>query len=104
MAETKVETIPADVKNWYWGKLQKITIISFIAWLIIAVVLPVWAPLFKGVSIGNLPPLHWFIPTFVSIVAGIIIIFAYSYIMEKLDIELRTKVKSMSESRVKQVV
>ncbi|RFA98330.1 DUF4212 domain-containing protein [Pyrobaculum aerophilum] len=92
MAEVRVEVIPEEVKNWYWKQVQKITIGSFIAWLIVAIILPVLAPSFRGVVIGSLPPLHWYIPAFISIVLGILIIFAYAYVMNRLDEKLRRKI------------
>ncbi|AFA39442.1 putative solute:sodium symporter small subunit [Pyrobaculum oguniense TE7] len=93
MKEVTTTAVSEEVKQWYWKKVQMITIISFIAWLIVAIVLPASAPSFKGVAIGSLPPLHWYIPAFISIVLGIAIIFIYALVMNKLDEELRRRVR-----------
>ena len=89
--EKEVE-IPEEVKRWYWRRLLSLTMGTFVAWFIVAIVLPVSAPAFKGVVIGSLPPLHWYIPAFISIVLGIVIIFVYAYLATRLDEELRRRV------------
>jgi len=83
--------VQEEVKRWYWRRLLSITIGMFVAWFIVAIVLPASAPAFKGVVIGSLPSLHWYIPAFISIVLGIVIIFVYAYLATKLDEELRQR-------------
>jgi len=85
--------IREEVKQWYWRRLLSLTMGTFVAWFIVAIVLPASAPAFKGVVIGSLPSLHWYIPAFISIVLGIVIIFVYAYLATKLDEELRRRVR-----------
>jgi len=56
------------------------------------VILPVTSPLLKGVRIFGLPSMHWYMNAFIVIVIGVILIFVYSAIMNKLDKELKKKV------------
>lgn len=59
-----------------------------IIWLIIAVIIEIPNPYwFRGIRIGSLPPLHWYVPAFIVIVAGIIAIFAYAAYMDRVDRE-----------------
>lgn len=81
-----------DVKLYYWRKIKVLTLIFLFAWINIAVVLPVTAPLLKGVRILGLPSMHWYINAFIVIVIGVILIFIYAAIMNKLDKDLKEKV------------
>ncbi|MEN3048533.1 MAG: DUF4212 domain-containing protein [Candidatus Caldarchaeales archaeon] len=42
---------------------------------------------FRGIRIGSLPPLHWYVPAFIVIVVGILAIFAYAAYMDRVDRE-----------------
>jgi putative solute:sodium symporter small subunit len=84
---------PEAVKEWYWERVKGLTLRSLIYWIIIAIVLPVLSPLFKGVAIATLPPLHWYINAFIVIVLGIVLIFWYAAKMNRLDQELESKLK-----------
>lgn len=56
--------------------------------MFIAVLIEIPNPyVFRGVRIGSLPPLHWYVPAFIVIVAGILAIFAYAAYMDKVDRE-----------------
>ncbi|MDI1472622.1 hypothetical protein THER_1624 [Thermodesulfovibrio sp. N1] len=81
-----------DLKAFYWRRVKVLTVIFLIAWIIIAVILPVTSPLLKGVRIFGLPSMHWYMNAFIVIVIGVILIFVYSAIMNKLDKELKKKV------------
>ncbi|MCX8033753.1 MAG: DUF4212 domain-containing protein [Thermodesulfovibrio sp.] len=81
-----------DVKAYYWRRVRVITVIFLIAWITIAVVLPVAAPLLKGVRVFGLPSMHWYINAFIVIVIGVILIFIYAALMNKLDRDLKKKV------------
>lgn len=81
-----------DVKAYYWRRVKVLTLIFLIAWITIAVVLPVTAPLLKGVRIFGLPSMHWYMNAFVVIVIGVILIFLYAALMNKLDRNLKKKV------------
>jgi len=85
--------VPEAVKEWYWGRVKGLTLRSLIYWIIIAIVLPVLSPLFKGVAIATLPSLHWYINAFIVIVLGIVLIFWYAAQMNRLDQELESKLK-----------
>jgi putative solute:sodium symporter small subunit len=85
--------VPEAVKEWYWERVKGLTLRSLIYWIIIAIVLPVLSPLFKGVTIATLPSLHWYINAFIVIVLGIVLIFWYAAQMNRLDQELESKLK-----------
>jgi putative solute:sodium symporter small subunit len=85
--------VPEAVKEWYWERVKGLTLRSLIYWIIIAIVLPVLSPLFKGVAIATLPPLHWYINAFIVIIVGIVLIFWYAAKMNRLDQELESKLK-----------
>ncbi|MDI6714331.1 MAG: DUF4212 domain-containing protein [Thermodesulfovibrio sp.] len=81
-----------DLKAFYWRRVKVLTVIFLIAWITIAVILPVTAPLLKGVRIFGLPSMHWYMNAFIVIVIGVILIFVYAAIMNKFDKELKKKV------------
>jgi putative solute:sodium symporter small subunit len=81
-----------DLKAYYWRRVKALTVIFLIAWITIAVILPLTAPLLKGVRILGLPSMHWYMNAFIVIVIGVILIFVYSALMDKLDKELKKKV------------
>ncbi len=85
--------IPKEVQDWYWKKVQQVTLLALALWILIAMVLPVLSPLFKGVSLGSLPPLHWYINAFIVIVLGIVLIFWYAAKMNQLDQELQRRIQ-----------
>ncbi|TBH21460.1 DUF4212 domain-containing protein [Thermus thermamylovorans] len=88
-----MDRIPEAVKEWYWGEVKRLTLRSLFYWILIAIVLPVLSPLFKGVIIGPLPSLHWYINGFVVIVLGVILIFWYAARMNRLDQELEQRLR-----------
>jgi len=81
-----------DVKTYYWSKVRNLTIIWLVFWCIIAIVLPVMAPLWKGVRVLGLPVMHMYINAMFVIVIGVILIFVYAALMNKLDRDLKAKV------------
>ncbi len=82
-----------DVKQYYWSKVKSLTIIWFVLWSIIAIVLPVSAPLWKGVRVAGLPTMHMYMNAFIVIVTGVVLIFIYAALMNKLDRDLKQKVE-----------
>ncbi|WP_298629582.1 sodium/substrate symporter small subunit [uncultured Thermus sp.] len=88
-----MDGVPEAVKEWYWKEVKGLTLRSLLYWIVIAIVLPVLSPLFKGVIIGPLPSLHWYINSFIVIVLGIVLIFWYAARMNRLDQELERKLK-----------
>ncbi len=82
-----------DVKQYYWSKVKSLTIIWFVLWCIIAIVLPVSAPLWKGVRVAGLPAMHMYMNAFIVIVVGVGLIFIYAALMNKLDRDLKQKVE-----------
>ncbi len=87
------QEVPESIQRWYWGKVKRITLICLLVWITIAIILPAMAPRFKDVQIGSLPPLHWYINAFIVIVIGIITIFIYAMVMNRLDQELKKKIE-----------
>lgn len=81
-----------DVKQYYWSKVRNLTIIWLGLWTIIAVVLPVAAPLWKGVRVMGLPAMHMYINAMIVIVIGVVLIFIYAALMNRLDRDLKEKV------------
>ncbi|AIY91009.1 sodium/substrate symporter small subunit [Geoglobus acetivorans] len=75
----------------YWGKMKSLTIVILLLWTIPAfwLHLPV-ATTSKIYILGGIP-LHWFNAAFVSVVFGIILIFAYAIVMDKWDREILGK-------------
>ncbi|MFN4231654.1 DUF4212 domain-containing protein [Thermus sp.] len=88
-----MDGVPEEVKEWYWKEVKGLTLRSLLYWIVIAIVLPVLSPLFKGVTLGPLPSLHWYINSFIVIVLGIVLIFWYAARMNWLDQELERKLK-----------
>ncbi len=87
------QAIPESIQRWYWRKVKQITLIFLLVWITIAIILPAIAPQFKKVQIGALPPLNWYINAFIVIVIGIITIFVYARVMNRLDQELKKKIE-----------
>lgn len=81
-----------DVKAYYWSKVRNLTVIWLIMWCIIAIVLPVMAPLWKGLRFAGLPVMHMYINAVIVIVIGVVLIFVYAAVMNKLDRDLKQKV------------
>lgn len=82
-----------DVKQYYWSKVKSLTVIWFVLWCIIAIVLPVAAPMWKGVRVAGLPVMHMYMNAFIVIVTGVVLIFIYAALMNKLDRDLKQKVE-----------
>ncbi len=84
---------PEAIREWYWGQVKRLTVTSLIYWIIIAIVLPVLSPTLKGVTLGPIPSLHWYINAFIVIVLGIVLIFWYAAKMNHLDQELQRRLQ-----------
>ncbi|MEM4578324.1 MAG: DUF4212 domain-containing protein [Pyrobaculum sp.] len=85
----------------YWKTTRNVTLLFFLGWLVIAVIIPVLSPhVFLNVWIGNLPPLHWFMLTFVVITLGVALIFIYAAVMDRIDKRLRHELEEAREEVV----
>ena len=87
------EDLPEKYKQWYWRRLAAVTFSFFVVWTVIAVWWHIPAQLFwtDVLLFGNMP-LHWYLAAFISIVVGIILIFIYSFVMDRIDNKLRKMV------------
>ncbi|HXG17034.1 MAG TPA: sodium/substrate symporter small subunit [Calidithermus sp.] len=87
------EHLPPRHKEWYWQRLFPITLAFFAAWTVIAVWWHIPAPLVwrTVLLMGNMPA-HWYLAAFVSIWIGVIMIFVYCAVMDRVDEQLRRRV------------
>ncbi|HXG02930.1 MAG TPA: DUF4212 domain-containing protein [Candidatus Binatia bacterium] len=87
------EHLPQKHKDWYWQRLFPITMIFFAAWTVIAVWWHIPAPLaWRTVLLMGNMPAHWYLAAFISIWVGVIMIFVYCAIMDRVDAQLRQRV------------
>jgi putative solute:sodium symporter small subunit len=87
------EHLPQRHKDWYWQRLFPITMVFFAAWTIIAVWWHIPAPLaWRRVLLMGTMPAHWYLAAFISIWVGVIMIFVYCAIMDRIDARLRERV------------
>ncbi|RLI89186.1 MAG: hypothetical protein DRO98_01555 [Archaeoglobales archaeon] len=75
----------------YWRKLKVITVVWMLLWTIPAILLHIPIETTKSIRIFNGIPLHWFNAAFLAVVIGILLIFAYAFVMDRLDREILGK-------------
>ncbi len=74
-----------QVYREYWQRLKKITIIWMLLWTIPAFWMHLPIEYTSKIKILGGIPLHWFNAGFLAVIIGILLIFAYAYVMGKVD-------------------
>lgn len=80
-----VEEERTQVYREYWKRLKRITILWMLLWTIPAFWMHLPIEYTSKIKILGGIPLHWFNAGFLAIVIGIALIFAYAYVMGKMD-------------------
>jgi putative solute:sodium symporter small subunit len=86
------EHLPEEYKRWFWERLVRVTVVFFILWTVIAIWWHIPAPhAWRNVLLFGNMPLHWYLAAFISIWAGVLLIFVYHALMSKVDDEFRAR-------------
>lgn len=80
-----VEEERTQVYREYWKRLKRITILWMLLWTIPAFWMHLPIEYTSKIKILGGIPLHWFNAGFLAVVIGIALIFAYAYVMGKMD-------------------
>lgn len=86
------EHLPEDLKRWYWDRLVRVTLVFFLVWTVIAIWWHIPAPhTWRNVLLFGNMPLHWYLAAWISIWAGVAMIFVYHWVMSSADEQLRAR-------------
>ncbi|GBD29891.1 hypothetical protein HRbin32_00983 [bacterium HR32] len=83
------EHLPERHKRWFWERLVRVTAVFFVLWTVIAVWWHIPAPhAWRNVLLFGNMPLPWYLAAFISIWAGVLMIFVYHWVMSRVEGEL----------------
>lgn len=86
------EHLPDRYKVWYWERLVRVTAVFFVLWTVIAIWWHIPAPhAWRDVLLFGNMPLHWYLAAFISIWVGVLMIFVYHWVMERVDEQFRAQ-------------